>query len=333
MKALVIHGPRRASVEDVPDPVPGPGEVVVAVKAVGICGTDFHIFEGDSLGGYPIIPGHEFAGVVDAVGPEVTSLRPGDRVAVDPSLFCGHCEFCLTDRGNHCENWGGIGTTVPGGLAERVKVPAANAFPIPDSMTFEEAAFIEPVACVVHGMNRLQLRPADRVLVFGAGAMGQQLVQALVHAGASELVVVDVDPGKLELARRFGATKTVMAGRVEEELGANSRGFDVVVDATGVPAVIERAFRFLGPTGKFLQFGVAPKHATVSLSPFDLYHKDWTLIGSMAVNHTYLPALRWIREGRIQVKPLLSKTLSLEELPEFLAKPKSPALLKVQVRF
>ncbi|MBX6395549.1 MAG: zinc-dependent alcohol dehydrogenase family protein [Alicyclobacillaceae bacterium] len=333
MKALVIQEPLRAVVKEVPDPVPGPGEVVVAVKAAGICGTDFHIFEGDSLGSYPIIPGHEFAGVVDAVGPGVTSLRPGDRVAVDPSLFCGRCAFCLTNRGNHCENWGGIGTTVPGGFAERVKVPAANAFLIPDSMTFEEAAFIEPVACVVHGMNRLRLRPADRVLLFGAGAMGQQLVQALVHSGASELVVVDVDETKLELARRFGATRTVRAERVVEELEDETRGFDVVVDATGVPAVIQQALRFLGPTGKFLQFGVAPKSATISFSPFDLYHKDWTLIGSMAVNHTYLPALRWIRDGRIQVKPLLSETLVLEDLPEFLAKPKSSGLLKVQVRF
>jgi threonine dehydrogenase-like Zn-dependent dehydrogenase len=148
------------------------------------------------------------------------------------------------------------------------------------------------------------------------------------------LVVVDVDETKLELARRFGATKTVTAERVEEELKTDSsRGFDVVVDATGVPAVIQQALRFLGPTGKFLQFGVAPKSATISLSPFDLYHKDWTLIGSMAVNHTYLPALRWIRDGRIQVKPLVSETISLEDLPEFLARPKSSWLLKVQVRF
>ncbi|ADG05109.1 zinc-dependent alcohol dehydrogenase family protein [Kyrpidia tusciae] len=333
MKAMVIPEPGRAVIREVPEPEPGPGEVVVSVKAAGICGTDFHIFEGDSLGSYPIIPGHEFAGVVAKVGPAVTSLAVGDRVAVDPSLFCGRCRYCLTNRGNHCENWGGIGTTVPGGFAEQVAVPESSAFRLPDALSFQEGAFVEPVACVVHGINRLNLRPGERVLLFGAGAMGQQLVQALVHAGAAELTAVDVDPGKLALARRFGATRTVLAAALEKELGGELESFDAVVDATGAPAVIETALRFLGPAGKFLQFGVAPKRAKISLSPFDLYRRDWTLIGSMAINHTFLPALEWVAAGRIQVKPLLSKTIPLEELPEFLGRPKAPELLKVQVVF
>ncbi|WP_276354544.1 zinc-dependent alcohol dehydrogenase family protein [Cohnella caldifontis] len=330
MKALVIEAPHRAVVKEVPYPQPGPGEVTIRVKNVGICGTDFHIFEGEFISPYPIIPGHEFSGVIDQVGEGVTAFAPGDRVTADPSIFCGKCEYCLTNRGNHCLNWGALGNTVDGSMAEFVRVPVGNVVKIPDSMSFEEAAFIEPVACVVHGMNRLELKFGDRVILFGAGAMGQQLVQAISRVGASELVVVDVSRSKLDLALRLGATRGVLSGELRKE--DFPRGFDVVIDVTGIPAVIEKEFDFLGPTGKYLQFGVTPQQAEIRINPFKLYHRDWTLIGSMAINHTFLPAYHWVKEGRIQLKPLISKAITLEEAAEFLAQPKDPDLFKVQIR-
>lgn len=200
-------------------------------------------------------------------------------------------------------------------------------------MSFAEAAFIEPMACVVHGMNRLQIRVGDRVLLFGAGAMGQQLIESIAHAGASELVVVDIAQEKLELALKRGATKGVLSEDLDRELGAEQypNGFDIVVDATGIPKVIETAFKFMGKTAKYLQFGVTPKDANININPFDVYHKDWTILGSMAINHTFYPAFHWIKEGRIHVKPLISKTLSLEETVSFLEGPVDPKLLKVQI--
>lgn len=330
MKALVIEKPNHAVIKDVPYPEPGPGEMTVKVERVGICGTDFHIFAGTYLSPYPLIPGHEFSGVVDKVGEGVTAFKPGDRVTADPSLLCGECEYCLSHRGNHCVKWGAIGDTTNGAMAEYVKIPAKNAVVIPDSMSFAEAAFVEPVACVVHGMNRLDLKMGDRVILFGAGAMGLQLVQAIAKAGASELVVVDVSPGKLQLALELGATRAVLSSELKRD--DFPRGFDAVVDVTGIPSVIESAIDYLGPTGKFLQFGVAPQNAEIRISPFKLYHKDWTLIGSMAINHTFLPAFHWVKEGRIKLEPLISKVITLEETPEFLAKPKAPDLLKVQIQ-
>ncbi|TBL76621.1 zinc-dependent alcohol dehydrogenase family protein [Paenibacillus thalictri] len=334
MKALVIEGPRKAAIKEVPYPHPKAGEVTIKVENVGICGTDFHIFEGEFISPYPIVPGHEFSGVIHEVGEGVAGFKPGDRVSADPSLFCGACAFCLTHRGNQCENWGALGNTVNGSMAEFVSVPAGNVVKLPDSMSFEEAAFIEPMACVVHGMNRLQLQVGNRVILFGAGAMGQQLIQSIARSGASELVVVDVSQGKLDLALEMGATRGVLSSNLDAEINKDTYpyGFDAVVDVTGIPAVIEKALEFMGPAAKYLQFGVTAENASIRINPFKLYNKDWTLIGSMAINHTFLPAFHWIKEGRIQVKPLISKTISLEETVSFLEQPKAPDLLKVQIK-
>jgi 2-desacetyl-2-hydroxyethyl bacteriochlorophyllide A dehydrogenase len=329
MKALVIETPHHAVVKEVPNPIPKPGEVVIKVEQIGICGTDFHIYEGEFLSPYPIIPGHEFSGTIHELGEGVEGFRIGDRVTADPSLFCGRCLYCLTNRGNQCANWGALGNTVNGSMAEFVAVPARNVVKIPNSMSFATAAFIEPVACVVHAMNRLQLQVGQSVLLFGAGAMGQQLVQALSRAGASRLVVVDVSETKLALAVSLGATDQVNVKNLDRLTGHT---FDVVVDATGIPSVIEQAMGFLGKTAKYLQFGVTPKTAEIRLNPFDLYHKDWTILGSMAINYTFLPAFEWVKEGRISLEPLVSKIIALEEVADFLAKPKDPELLKVQIR-
>ncbi|MDQ0059485.1 zinc-dependent alcohol dehydrogenase family protein [Paenibacillus harenae] len=328
MKALVIDKPHHASVQEVPYPSPGRDEVVIRVERVGICGTDFHIFEGEFLSPYPIIPGHEFSGTIHECGVGVEGFRIGERVTADPSLFCGRCAYCLTNRGNQCENWGALGNTVNGSMAEFVAVPARNVIRIPDSMSFVTAAFIEPIACVVHAMNRLRLKAGDSVLLLGAGAMGQQLVQTLSRSGASRLTVVDVSETKLALAKKLGATETVNARDKSRLAGVK---FDVVVDATGIPAVIEDAFSYLGKTATYLQFGVTPKDARIRIHPFDLYHKDWTILGSMAINNTFLPAFEWVKEGRILLEPLVSKVISLEETVEFLAKQKDPELLKVQI--
>jgi 2-desacetyl-2-hydroxyethyl bacteriochlorophyllide A dehydrogenase len=332
MKALVIEQPNVAVVKEVPYPKPGVDDVTIKVENVGICGTDVHIFKGEFLSPYPIIPGHEFSGVVHEVGENVTNVKVGDRVSADPSLFCGKCQYCLTHRGNQCENWGALGNTVSGSMAEYVSVPSENVVKLPDSLSFEVAAFIEPMACVVHGMNRLQLKVGDRVALFGAGAMGQQLVQSLKMAGASELVVVDVSQKKLDMAIERGATKGVLSqdlGQLKEEF---PDGFDVVVDATGIPKVIEQALEFMGPTAKYLQFGVTAESDSIQISPFKLYNKDWTIIGSMAINHTFIPAFNWVKEGRIELQSLVSKTLSLEETVEFFNSERDPDLLKVQIK-
>ncbi|NOU97039.1 alcohol dehydrogenase catalytic domain-containing protein [Paenibacillus sp. LMG 31456] len=335
MKALVMESPRNAVIKDVPYPHPGPNEITIQVKRCGICGTDLHIYQGTFMPKYPLIPGHEFAGVVSKTGAHVTKFKIGDRVAVDPSLFCGKCDYCLSGRGNHCVEWGAIGDTVNGAMAEYVKVPEAVAFHMPDGMPFAEGAFIEPIACVVHGMNQLQLRVGQSVLLFGAGSMGQLLIQSLSHAGAGELAVVDVSDNKLEMARKNGATHTFLSSEISSKLNNRKKyaGFDAVIDATGIPQVIQAQLQYLAPSGTHLQFGVAPQDARISVSPFDIYHMDWKLVGSMAVNHTFKPAMDWMAAGRFKTAPLISKQIQLDEVPAFFAQGKAADIMKVQISF
>mgnify|MGYP001207974243 FL=1 len=334
MKACVIEGPRSAAVREVPVPEPAPGEVLIRVERAGICGTDVHIYKGEYISPYPIIPGHEFSGTIAGLGEGVSGFAIGDCVTAEPNIHCGRCVYCLSHRGNHCANWQAVGVTRGGAMAEYVAVPAGNVFRLPDGMSFAEGAFIEPLACVVHAMNRLRPAPGDRALLFGAGAMGQQLIQALVHAGVSDLAVVDVAEGKLAMAAQWGATRTFVSGRFDEAelLGEFPRGFDIVADATGIPQVIEQALKYLGPAGKYLQFGVAPKDAAIRLSPFDLFQRDWTLIGSMATNDTFHQALQWAKAKRVRLESLVTSVIGLDDLPRLFENGARPEDLKVQVQ-
>jgi 2-desacetyl-2-hydroxyethyl bacteriochlorophyllide A dehydrogenase len=333
MKAFVIEGPYKAATRDVPVPEPGPDEVLIRVERAGICGTDVHIFKGEYVAAYPIIPGHEFSGTIAAIGRDVTGFRIGDRVTAEPNIHCGHCEYCLTHRGNHCVNWQAVGVTRNGAMAEYVAVPAKNTFKLPDGMSFATGAFIEPLACVVHAMNRLQPHAGARALLFGAGAMGQQLIQALAHAGVADLVVADISERKLEMARQWGATRTILSRELAD--GALSadypHGFDIVADATGIPQVIEQALGFLGPAGKYLQFGVTAKDAEIRVNPFLIFQRDWTILGSMATNNTFLPALHWASAGRVRLEHLVTRVIGLAEAPDLFATGAGPDDLKIQI--
>lgn len=334
MKAVVFPAAETIGVEDVPDPTPSEDEIVVKVARSGICGTDLHIYHNEYMSDFPLIPGHEFGGAIVEMGRKVTGYRLGERVAVDPNLYCGYCDFCRNEQSNHCANWQGIGITRSGGFAEYVNVPARAAYHLPDSLSDKQAAFIEPLACVVYALKRLEMRPADRVLLLGSGPMGLVLIQALRAGNASQITVVDKQPGRLELARQSGANQTILAGADQDaELKSLApHGFDIVIDATGVPAVIERAFQHLKVRGKFLQFGVTPNNARISLNPYDVFHNDWTIIGSFALCYTFLPAIALLENGVIDVEPLVSHTVPLARFEELFHQFEAGETLKVHLQ-
>ncbi|AEG61344.1 zinc-dependent alcohol dehydrogenase family protein [Desulforamulus ruminis] len=330
MKAAVIQGPHNIVLQEVPYPTPGPGQVVVKVEACGVCGTDYHILEGDFLSSYPLIAGHEFSGTIHELGPGVEHWQLAERVAVDPSVYCGECYYCLNNQGNMCQNWNAIGVTLNGAFAEYVVVPAKNLYRLPDTMSFQEGAFVEPLSCVVYAMRRLNIRFGDKVLLFGSGPMGLLLMQSILKGGASEVVVVDRAEDKLTIARQLGAHKTFAgtAGLREEY----PLGFDVVIDATGVPAVIENMFQYAGNRAKIMQFGCAPREAKVSVSPFDIYNKDWEILGTMALLFTFYPAIHLLKNGVVVCDPLTTAEISLDDFPAYLSQPKGSKDLKVLVR-
>ena len=334
MKAIVIPEPETISLEQIKDPGCGPDEVVVQVAACGICGTDLHIYRNEYMSGFPLVPGHEFAGQIVAVGQNVTDFQPGDRVAVDPNLYCGHCYFCRNLQANHCLNLEVVGVTRAGAFAEYVAVPTQACYRVPASLTDNQAAFIEPLSCVVYALNRLRVWPGDEVLIFGAGPMGLLLTQALSHSGASRVVVVDLQPDRLALAAQLGASNVIAAGSTQDEALREMapHGFAIVVDATGVPAVIEHAFDHLKPRGQFLQFGVTPMAATINLHPYRVFRHDWTIIGSFALCYTFQPAIDWLTGGVVKVEPLVSHSLPLTEFPRAFEQFAAGKTLKVHLQ-
>jgi 2-desacetyl-2-hydroxyethyl bacteriochlorophyllide A dehydrogenase len=333
MNALVIESPGAASYKEVSTPAPGAGEVLIRVAAAGLCGTDLHIYHGDYEAEYPVIPGHEFAGTVAARGEGVEDLAVGERVAADPNLFCHRCICCRREMHNQCLNLRAIGVTTDGAFAEYVLVPRDAVYPIGD-LPFEQAAFIEPLSCVVYAMQRARPSPGDRVLLFGAGPMGCLLTQMLRHSGAAQLVVVDRVPGRLALATELGASATVLAGEDQDERlrRLSPAGYDFVIDATGVPAVVEHAFAYLCPRATMFIFGVCPNDARVSIEPYQVFRNDWQIIGSFALCYTFQESIRLLQNGVVRIAPLISHRLPLSEAGSaFTSLQGDPGRLKVLI--
>ena len=314
MKAAVVVTPGTIAVEEVPDPTPGPTDVVVKPAAVGICGTDLHIMDGEFAPSFPIVPGHEFAGEIVAVGAEVTGYAVGDRVAVDPSLYCGHCYYCKRARGNQCENWGAIGVTVAGGAAEYVAAPMANLFKLPEHLAARDAALIEPLSCAVRGFDALPRAMATSYLIYGSGTMGLMMLELAKRAGAESVSVVDLNPARLETAKQLGCTAAVTSA---DELDA-PRGWDVVIDCTGVEAAIRDGLGRVGRGGTFLQFGVANYDARVAIEPYEIYRREITITGSMAVLHSFDRAGQLLAAGVLDPSIFVSHRFPLTDYAQAL---------------
>lgn len=336
MKAAVLEAVKKIVVrKDVHPPALGPRDVLVRAKACGICGTDVHIWEGDFFPTFPLIPGHELAGEVALVGREVEGLRPGDRVMVDPTVTCEECHFCMINRQNHCLKWNAVGVTRDGGFAEYVRVPAKNCHRF-ERVSFSEAAFCEPLACVVFGQDRARIDIGSEVLVLGAGPIGQLHLQASRANGAAAVTVVDLVESKLDVAREHGATFTVIADNAlpEKLRKIAPYGFDVVIDATGVSRAFGDSIQYVKNGGRYLVFGVCGPHDKVEISPFEIYRRDLEIIGSFAIRRTYDRAFKLLEHGAIDVKRLLSEAMPVEELPRGLEMMKQgTAPMKLQVVF
>jgi 2-desacetyl-2-hydroxyethyl bacteriochlorophyllide A dehydrogenase len=331
MRAAVIEGIHEVTVTDVPDPAPGPRDVVVAVAACGICGTDLHILDGEFAPALPIVPGHEFAGTVVALGADAReanpALSPGTRVAVDPSLYCHECHYCRLGHNNLCERWNAIGVSVPGAAAQYVAAPAANCVPLPDHVRLDDAALIEPLSCAVRGYDVLRSNLGSHVLIYGSGTMGLMMLQLAKRTGAASVDMVDLNPERLKTAAVLGSSAAVTSA---DELD-RPRGWELVVDATGAGPAIQDGLARVAPGGTFLQFGVASYATKVSIDPYRIYNKEITITGSTAVLHSFERAAELFAGGILDPDIFISDRLPLADYAEAIDRVRRGTGRKIQV--
>ena len=334
MRAVVIEQAHQWAVQNIPDPRPGPGQVLLRPVLAGVCGTDRHLLAGGFMARFPLVPGHEIVGEVVELGPDVPSpIAVGDVVAADNTRLCGHCEYCRRDQPLYCRNFDSLGVTGPGGFAELVAVGADKCFAL-DGLDPMVAVMTEPLACAMHGADVLALRPGSDVLVLGAGPTGLLLSQLLLHGGAARITVAAPSPHKLELARAFGVDETVLLSRTDPDPGfaALARlapsGFDVVVEATGSAQVLARCTALTRMGGTVLVYGMADESDTVAFSPYELFSRELTVKGSFAQTHCFDRALLALRTGRVRTEGIVTDVHGLDGFGAALAPSGIKAVLR-----
>jgi 2-desacetyl-2-hydroxyethyl bacteriochlorophyllide A dehydrogenase len=338
MQAAVFHGADDLRVEEVSRPSPGPGEVLLQVERCGICGTDSHIVRGRfPAPNLPLIIGHEFAGTVIDAGAGVMHVQPGDRATADINIACGSCWFCRHNNKLFCPSVRQLGVHDAGGMAEYVAVPASNVYRLPSSMPFDHAAFIEPLACAIHGQDRVGVGVADTVLIIGAGPMGLAHTVMSRLRGASTIIVSEPDPQRRERARELGSDQVVdpFDGGLEATLEATQgRGPDIVIEAVGSTATYGQALALVRRGGKVLAYGAAPPDAAVEVRPFELYAKELTVVGSYAGTYeTWPKAIDLIASGRFDPRQIIDSVRPLGDVGEAIASLETDkSIVKVQVQ-
>lgn len=338
MKAAVFYGKNDLRVEEIPTPKAEPGQVLIRVHACGICGTDVHIYEGDEGAAKSpagTVLGHEFAGEVVAAGEGVTRVKAGDRVCADPNKLCGKCGYCQSGLGHFCENMVGIGTTTNGGFAEYCVVPEEQAYRIGDTLSFEEAAMAEPVACCLHGIDMCEIQPGDTVAVFGMGMIGLLMIQLARISGAAKVIAIEPVEVKRRQALLLGADIVIdpIRENVNEVLadGGITR-INTVIECVGRIDSMKQAIEIAGKKSVVMLFGLTKPEAELPIKPFDLFKKETVIKASFINPYTQKRAIALIESGSIDVKSMIDKTAQLEVLPEILANPQLRSQGKVIIR-
>lgn len=318
MKAIVYDAPRSFSYRDVAEPRVEDDEVVIRVRACGLCGTDLHIHEGEFGPRFPLIPGHEFAGEIVEVGKAAGNWRAGDRVVANCNRACMECFYCRRGEQLRCENLVAYGIQMDGGFAEFMRIKARELFSV-SGLPWREAVMVEPTACAVHGMDVLDVRPGADVLMFGAGPTGQVLAQLLKRNGAARLTVAAPPGPKLALAERLSADRVVAVDRHHPEAhraalrDISPNGFDYVVEATGAPEMCAEAVRQTRRGGTVLIYGVYPEPATFPVNPFDVFRNEITIKGSFAQIHDFGRALAYLETGQVKVDEIVTHEFELKD--------------------
>lgn len=332
MKAAVLYGPRDLRVEAASDPTPAAGEVLVRVRAAGLCGTDYRIWSGDRQVRYPLIMGHEFVGEVAAAGAGVRDVKPGDRVAVEPNYACGACELCREGNRNLCAKRTAVGIDVSGGFAQLARVPARCCWTAPPGLSDTQLLLTEPLAVVVRGVARAGVKPGATAAVLGAGTLGLLALQVLRSRGARVLVVGRTER-RLDLARQLGAeavhSLAAGPGSAAAKRFAGREGMEIVVETAGTPEAVAEAIELTRPAGRVVLIGLPHEPSQVHF--FWVVRRELTLIGSMIYQDEFPEAMRLLKEGAVRVESLVTHRFPLEAIHDAFVAHRQPESIKVAV--
>ena len=337
MKAAVYHGPQDLRVEEVPVRELKDNEVKIQVKYCGICGTDIHIFHGD--GGCcdvtpPLVPGHEFSGVVAEVGSKVKTVKVGDRVTGDPNDMCGECYFCKSGMQHFCKNNIGVGTTVDGGFAEYVIMREKQVYKVSDDLSFIEAAMTEPISCCLHGIDLCNIKAGDTVLVIGGGPIGMIMMQLAKNAGASKVIMSEPVEEKREQALKLGATKTIgpLHEDVEAVLAEYCENVNVVIECVGNVHTQADAVRFAGKGATIMYFGLAAPEESFPIRPDDIFKKELHITSSYINPYSFERAIQILESGTVELESLITNVVPLDNIADVFTKPEYRRTGKVMIQ-
>ena len=327
MRAIVLDGRGSVELTEMPEPIAGPFDVIIAPEAAGICGTDLHVCHGDyPTGKFPVVPGHEFAGTVISVGSGVSRFKIGDRVCVDPNVACGHCEQCRLGAVNLCHHLVPIGVTSSGACAELVSVPEQVVYSLPEGLDMGSGALIEPLACVLHGFRRSPSMRDKRVLVYGAGSIGLLATAVARAEGATSIDIIEPSRVRRDAAMEFGATNVFAPGQ-----RTTDRDIDIVIEASGHISAVSDAIKRLAYRGTLLQMGVCSPEDSIHLHPYDLFDRELTLTGSQSLESSYPDAIKKIADLPNLAERMVSHTFPLADFAAALEAARSEGARKVQI--
>ncbi|OAL04280.1 L-threonine 3-dehydrogenase [Phaeosphaeriaceae sp. SRC1lsM3a] len=341
MKALQYTEAEKFAVVQIDVPEIGDDDVLVKISACGVCGTDLHYHKGEFLAKWPLIPaGHEATGTIAALGRNITHLALGTRVVADPLQPCLTCFHCVRRKPHLCSNITAFGGNVPGGFAEYCRYPARLVHAIPDDIPDLEAALIEPAACAAHGIERMAIEVGSRVLLFGCGPTGILLAQLVKMSGAAHLTIASKGGPKLDLARDMKIADEYVTisdaqphVQMEELAASNTYGFDIVIEATGSPTVLEASLEYVRKGGKLVVYGVYDDSVKISWSPFRIWEHEITILASFCSMGHMPHVLEYIKTGRLKLNGIVSKTFKVEEWAECLEVVRKGEVVKAAIVF
>jgi L-iditol 2-dehydrogenase len=324
MKAFVLEGPGVFKLKNVPIPIPKPSEILLRVRAAGICGSDIPRIMVTGAYHHPLIPGHEFAGEVVSIGEDVKEEIVGMRAAIYPLIPCNSCRWCREGLYNLCDNYDYMGSRRDGAFAEYVCVPASNLIHIPENIPFEHAALTEPIAVAFHGLRNARLKNGENVVIFGAGPIGLFLCQIAKLLGASSIWIIDIINQKLEIARKYGWAETINASEVDVIKEARLKfpqGADLVIDTSGSSNALHQAVAITRKHGRILLIGNPHDNIKILQKSFEtILRHELQLIGTWnsIMFNEWKQIIQWMASGKIDVEPIITHRISLDDLPRII---------------